>query len=67
MPIEEVLTLREAAALLEMAGQTACVMVRRGELPGFKVGGQWRFKGVDTDAWMEARMRAERPGGERGS
>ena len=67
MPIEEVLTLKEVATLLKIAERTAYMMVQRGDLPGFKVGGQWRFKRVDIDAWMEAQKRVERPGPERGA
>ena len=64
MPQDEVLTLKEVAALLKIAERTAYMMVQRGDLPGFKVGGQWRFKRKDIDAWMEAQKRAEHQGGE---
>ena len=67
MPNEEVLTLKEVATLLKIAERTAYMMVQRGDLPGFKVGGQWRFKRVDIDAWMEAQKRVDRPRPERGS
>ena len=67
MPNEEVLTLKEVATLLKIAERTAYMMVQRGDLPGFKVGGQWRFKRVDIDAWMEAQKRSKRSGAERGS
>jgi len=48
---EETLTIRELTALLKI-GETSCAMVRRGELPGFKVrdqvavpaGGRWRVE-----------------------
>ena len=33
--------------------KTAYTMAQRGELPGFKVGGQWRFKRADIDRWIE--------------
>jgi len=61
MSTDEVLTLQEVAALLKIAERTAYMMVQRGDLPGFKVGGQWRFKRVDIDAWMEAQKRTDRP------
>ena len=67
MPNEEVLTLKEVATLLKIAERTAYMMVQRGDLPGFNVGGQWRFKRVDIDAWMEAQKRVARPRPERGS
>jgi excisionase family DNA binding protein len=61
MSTDEVLTLQEVAALLKIAERTAYMMVQRGDLPGFKVGGQWRFKRTDIDAWMEAQKRTDRP------
>jgi len=66
MPTDEILTLQEVAALLKIAERTAYMMVQRGDLPGFKVGGQWRFKRNDIDAWMEAQKLAERPRQEAG-
>lgn len=53
MPTDEVLTLKEVATLLKIAERTAYMMVQRGDLPGFKVGGQWRFKRADIDRWIE--------------
>ena len=55
MPRDEVLTIKEVAALLKIAEKTAYIMAQRGELPGFKVGGQWRFKREDIDDWIEER------------
>ena len=64
MSQDEVLTLKEVAALLKIAERTAYMMVQRSDLPGFKVGGQWRFKRKDIDAWMEAQKRVGHQGGE---
>ena len=58
MSRDEVLTLKEVAKLLKIAERTAYMMVQRGDLPGFKVGGQWRFKRADIDAWMDAQKPA---------
>ena len=58
MPRDEVLTIKEVAALLKIAEKTAYIMAQRGELPGFKVGGQWRFKRSDIDDWIEERKRS---------
>jgi hypothetical protein len=33
-------------------------MAQRAQLPGFKVRGQWRFKRVDLDAWIEIQKEA---------
>lgn len=46
------LTLREAAALLELHPNTVRSQARRGELPGAKVGRSWRFMEADLVAWV---------------
>ena len=51
----EVLTLREVASLLRVGEKTVYTLAQDGDLPGFKVGGQWRFRRVDIEAWIEAR------------
>ena len=33
-------------------------MANEGELPAFKVRGQWRIRKVDFDRWMEAQAKA---------
>ena len=50
---EEVFTLKEVAALLKVGEKTVYSMAQSGELPAFKVRGQWRFGRKDIDAWME--------------
>ena len=65
MPRDEVLTIKEVAALLKIADKTAYIMAQRGELPGFKVGGQWRFKRSDIDDWIEERKRSAPGKGEK--
>ena len=54
MPEPDVLTLREVAALLRVAEKTAYTLAQTGDLPAFKVGGQWRFRRTDIDSWIEA-------------
>ena len=49
---DEILTIRELAALLKIGEKTAYTMAQNGELPGFKVRDQWRFRRVDIDAWI---------------
>ncbi len=41
---EEILTLKEVTAYLKLAEKTAYRLAAEGKLPGFKVGGSWRFK-----------------------
>ena len=39
--------------MLKVADKTVYTMAQKGELPAFKVRGQWRFKRDDLDAWIE--------------
>lgn len=50
-----VMTLRAAAALLGVHPNTARAHVRRGTIPGTKVGRDWRFLEADLVAWIRAR------------
>lgn len=53
MPNEEVLKIRELAALLKVGEKTVYSMAQKGELPAFKVRGQWRFSLKDINEWIE--------------
>jgi excisionase family DNA binding protein len=50
---DEILTLPEIAQLLKVGQKTLYTLAQKGELPAFKVLGQWRFKRVDIDRWIE--------------
>ncbi|MCG7949603.1 MAG: helix-turn-helix domain-containing protein [Candidatus Thiodiazotropha endolucinida] len=50
---DEILTLKEVADYLKLAEKTAYRLAADGKLPGFKVGGSWRFKREDVPAWIE--------------
>ncbi len=49
------LTLSEAAELLHVSTRTLHRMIRNGELPAFKVGGQWRMRESQLQQWVEHR------------
>ncbi|MAU22281.1 MAG: DNA-binding protein [Martelella sp.] len=57
MSSEEILKLRQVATLLKVGEKTVYSMVQAGELPGFKVRGQWRFSRADLDEWIEQQKR----------
>jgi len=57
---DQILTLPEVAQLLKVAEKTVYTMSQKGELPAFKVRGQWRFKREDIDAWIERQKAALR-------
>ena len=43
MSNREILTIRKVVTLLRIGEKTAYTMAQNGELPGFKVRGQWRL------------------------
>ena len=49
------LTLSEAANLLQVSTRTLQRMIRNGQLPAFKVGGQWRLREAQLRQWVETR------------
>lgn len=51
---DEILTIQELAEYLKLNEKTAYRLAGEGKLPGFKVGGSWRFKREDIEAWIEA-------------
>ena len=59
---DEILTFPEVAQLLKVAEKTVYTMAQREQLPAFKVGGQWRFKRVDLDQWIEQQKAARHIG-----
>ncbi|MCF7500806.1 helix-turn-helix domain-containing protein [Pseudoalteromonas sp. L1] len=50
---DKILTLKEVAAYLKLTEKTAYRLASEGKLPGFKVGGSWRFKAEDLEKWIE--------------
>lgn len=56
MSSDEILTIRDVAALLKIGEKTAYTMAQSGGLPGFKVRGQWRFRRTDLDAWIREQV-----------
>lgn len=44
----------EAAGLLRVSVKTVLRMARDGELPGRKVGREWRFARADLLAWLSS-------------
>ena len=51
------MTVREVANYLNVDEKTVYRLVQKGELPGFKVAGTWRFKREDIDHWIEEQKR----------
>ena len=49
MPRKEVITAEEVAKYLRIHPYTVRRLARDGKLPGFRVGGQWRFRKDEID------------------
>ena len=59
-----VMTVREVATYLNVAEKTIYRLAQKGELPGFKVAGAWRFQKQDLDTWINDQKEAARKQGE---
>jgi excisionase family DNA binding protein len=60
----QVLTALELARYLRIHPTTVYKLAKRGELPAFKVGGDWRFNRASIEQWLETRKNqfADNPG-----
>lgn len=56
----DILTLKEVAEYLKLAEKTAYRLAAEGKLPGFKVGGSWRFRKEDIESWIVEQKAANR-------
>ncbi len=48
----EILTLDEVAAYPKVSKRTVYRLVQKGEIPGVKLGGTWRFRRSELDIWI---------------
>ena len=53
----DIMTIREISAYLKITEKTAYRLTAEGKIPGFKVGGAWRFRKREIDAWIDERMK----------
>lgn len=53
----EILTIREVAEYLKINEKTAYRFAAEGKIPGFKVGGAWRFRKGEIDRWIKQQER----------
>jgi excisionase family DNA binding protein len=54
----------EAAAVLAVSARTLWGLTKRGELPGVRVGTQWRYDLADLQAWIRGRKTGQPPAAE---
>ena len=54
--MDTLLNIEEVAELLRISNRTVRRLLAADELSAFKVGGTWRFRQEDLDAWIEERV-----------
>ena len=55
---DDILTISDVANLLKVTEKTLYGLAQKGDLPGFKVGGQWRFQRAAIDTWIQVKTQA---------
>ena len=59
-PPDEVMSLNELATYLKVSKSTLYKLVQQREIPGQKVGKQWRFHKSAVDDWLRANPQSRR-------
>jgi excisionase family DNA binding protein len=52
--MQDVLTLEEVAEYLRVHRATIYRLLKKNKIPGFRVGGDWRFNRASIDRWRAA-------------
>ena len=52
----DLLSPKQLAEYLQLSQRTVYRLLERGDLPGVKVGGQWRFRRADVDQWLDVNV-----------
>jgi excisionase family DNA binding protein len=52
---ESAMTVKDVASFLNVDEKTIYRLVIKGQIPGFKVLGSWRFQRRDIHAWIESK------------
>ena len=50
----QIMTIKEVADYLKVNERTVYRMASAGKIPAFKVGGAWRIKATELEAWIGA-------------
>lgn len=59
---DNIIIIKEVAEYLKIKEKTAYALAAKGKMPGFKVGGAWRFDKADIDAWIEKQKQGQKNG-----
>ncbi len=49
----DIMTIKEVSEFLKLKEKTAYALAARGDIPGFKVGGSWRFRKSELEKWIK--------------
>lgn len=58
----DIMTMDEVADYLKLKLKTAYALAGRGDIPGFKVGGSWRFRRSEIDRWIRQQEKQQKAG-----
>jgi len=56
----DILTIKQVADYLKIAEKTAYRLAAEGAIPGFKVGGSWRFRQDDIINWVKQQTKKKK-------
>lgn len=56
---DEILTIKQVGKFLKVGERTAYRLAQEGVIPAFKVGGSWRVRRADLDAWITRQVQAQ--------
>ena len=54
---DEILSVDELADYLKLKPVTLYKLLRQGKVPGFKVGGTWRFSRAEINQWIQRQQK----------
>jgi PTS system nitrogen regulatory IIA component len=60
--VPDLFTPKQLAEYLQLSARTVYRLLERNELPGVRVGGQWRFRKSQVDHWLDRRLPGLAPG-----
>lgn len=49
----DIMSIDEVADYLKLKLETAYALAARGDIPGLKVGGSWRFRRSEIEKWIQ--------------
>jgi excisionase family DNA binding protein len=54
---DEVLTVKEVSEILRVHPETVRRLVKKGKIPSFRIGAEWRFRSDQIARWMAEQWR----------